>query len=211
MCGTNHGDFSDLPILLPRIFASQVRPMEAIHTFTAATLEQIKITRQQIHLSEVMANVVPDDLGASKSLIRSGNVTVIAENANESNSDDHVGTARDAQRRKRKFGGFKFWEFSGWWQMRNQKRSGKKGWLVASNEVNDVGKLLEPNDGDEHEGEDSDTAQLIYLDPRDDPTCWSVPGFDPDAKDVYEHLTVAHQIPEHRESITNQACGRSRC
>ncbi|WFD36343.1 1-alkyl-2-acetylglycerophosphocholine esterase [Malassezia cuniculi] len=193
MCGTNHGDFSDLPILLPRIFASQVRPMEAVLTFTEATYQQIKLSRQQVHLSEIISGKVPDDLGDDKHLIRESINHEIPESANEdSTSEEEIGTASDAHRRKRPVGGFNLWEFSGWWHMRQDKRAGKRGWLVASNEITDLGKLLLDKSDDEN------NEALIYLDPRNDISCWTVPGFDPDAKTVYENMTTANNIPEHR-------------
>lgn len=203
LCGTNHGDFSDLPLLLPRIFASRVKPLEAIMAFTEATYEQVKLARQQIHLAQIEVGKASDDLGLDKFLIRSGDASYLPK-CNEMALDDNIGTPADAVRRRSIFG-FKMWEFTGWWHMRKQKCSGEHGWLVASNKVNDVGKLMEPHDG---ENDNEENAVPIYLDPRADPTCWEVPGFDADARAVYESMTSAHQIPESRHgsiSLLNAA------
>ena len=118
LCGTNHGDFSDLPILLPRIFASRVKPLEAIMAFTEATYEQVKLARQQIHLAEIEVGKAPDDLGLDKFLIRSGDASYLPK-CNAVALDDNIGTPEDAARRRNIFG-FKLWEFTGWWHMRKQ-------------------------------------------------------------------------------------------
>ena len=46
LTGTNHGDFSDMPFLLPRVFGSAITAHDAIATFASLSMTQIKLIRQ---------------------------------------------------------------------------------------------------------------------------------------------------------------------
>ena len=55
---------------------------------------------------------------------------------------------------------------------------------------------MDPEDGENRGNKENEVP--IYLDPKADPMCWDVPGFDADARAVYESMKSAHQIPERR-------------
>ena len=46
LTGTNLGDFSDMPFLLPRVFGSAITAHDAIATFASLSMTQIKLIRQ---------------------------------------------------------------------------------------------------------------------------------------------------------------------
>lgn len=72
LCGSNHGDFSDLPFLLPRIFGSELTARESMTTFTKVVMNQIKLLREQKHLFDVRDGLIADDLGVYKDLVKVG-------------------------------------------------------------------------------------------------------------------------------------------
>lgn len=76
LCGSNHGDFSDLPCLLPHIFGSPLPADHCMHSFTALTLEQVRLLRQQKHLFDIQRGEKPDNLGSIKEDIHMGGMHI---------------------------------------------------------------------------------------------------------------------------------------
>lgn len=216
MCGTNHGDFSDLPFLLPRIFGSTVRPDEAIKMFTEASILQIKTLRQQFHRLAIEAGRIPNDIGADLDQILLGGEHINTDPTRPMTVDTglsdltrHPHLYKSSKRQRQGI----FWELKGWrsyadhtkdkrkHHREEEKRAVKRGADSARAEKSDAQKsdARQSATADQQNDEENDPlANPVYVDPRGNPNAWQGTQLDSDARYVFEHLSVAHKIDEKR-------------
>lgn len=221
MCGTNHGDFSDLPFLLPHVFGSTVRASEAIRTFTEACVSQIRLCRQQHHLEDIREGRVPDDLGDSKALIKMGGEHVNSDpraprpsTTGLSNLYDHAHLLM--QPRKKRFSNM--WELKGWASYaehvpnsranRKLKRSHARAERKAQRKAERDQRKHSDQDGEENRSRQEDPSNAeedegalenpVFIDPRKDPDSWNGTTLDSDVRDVFSNLTFIDKIDSSR-------------
>lgn len=124
LCGSNHGDFSDLPYLLPHIFGSPVQGPACMHSFIVIVLEQIRLLREQKHLLNVEDTDAPHDLGKHDHKIGGLHIN---SNPNCPRPSDNLLYRFQSKvlriRMKRKQTRSLFWELRGWRKQAEQDPS----------------------------------------------------------------------------------------
>ncbi|KAL4400139.1 1-alkyl-2-acetylglycerophosphocholine esterase [Malassezia pachydermatis] len=83
LTGTNHGDFSDLPYLLPRIFGSAIPGTESVRSFAIISMAQIKAWRQRYALDKnafhLMVSEGPDAPDMAPTSLWGGGARILAD------------------------------------------------------------------------------------------------------------------------------------
>lgn len=117
LAGTNHGDFSDMPFLLPRVFGSAVSAPDAVRTFAVLSMAQIKLIRHQRYAALQNQEVDDDGPGRDNMLIQSSGLRLISDSDVPVGDDvlkslyqNHVMSKRLRRRPRRGM----FWELRGW-------------------------------------------------------------------------------------------------
>lgn len=210
MAGTNHGDFSDLPFILPRLFASTVHAREAIVSFAVVTMKQITLLRQQHQLERVKHGNLNDILGLSSGDVHFGGKRADGDYhaplaSEEILKMDHV---RDKKRRMLiRRDRTLFWELSGWRSRARGNRDTRAGrkyykWMLKS--AAREGKSVE-NIIDDLRDEDAETEAVQkpkFIDPISDKSgddVWKDKWIDADARPAYEEWRKDVKINDRRK------------
>lgn len=217
LTGTNHGDFSDLPFILPRAFGSAVPASDAVRTFALLSMAQIKLLRQdhraalalnEQHADASQASVAQQNT-ASMHLISNTEVPIDKELISRMYRM-HV-FVRRLRRRKRGM----FWDLRGWKNSAERNPKTLPGKLHLLQEKS-KGKAFAKGekDGDHPEimsQEDDDQKRYNFTPPFIDPgtdgeESWEGHIIDKDAMEVYkaweEHSPVRHIIHRPMSLIT---------
>ncbi|CCU98171.1 unnamed protein product [Malassezia sympodialis ATCC 42132] len=216
LSGTNHGDFSDLPYLLPRIFGSAVHADEAMQTFSVVTRAQITALRQNWHLYQIRKGAIPDDIGLNKQLVPSGGAHIMDEQNMPVTKEMmqflyqvRVLSKRLNRRNRKNL----FWELHGWrYQAQHDPhtRAGKKFQRIQARE--EARTSRQANTGDmnpdlEHEVDEKKQQKAILEDPKNKPQfidpmsdgseAWYGHLVDTDARTVFDQWRQEVSIAKH--------------
>lgn len=216
LAGTNHGDFSDLPYLLPRIFGSAVTTGEAMQTFAVTTRAQITALRQNRHQSQIHNAGIPDEIGPNKQFVPSGGAHLMDE-TNLPVSNEMMQFLYNVRVLSRRLNGRQrknlFWELHGWrYQAQHdlRTRAGRKFQRMQAKELARYNRRASAGDLSpemEHEMDESNKQKAILEDPKNKPQfidpmkggneSWYGHLVDTDAKTVYDQWRKEVQIAKH--------------
>ncbi|WFD18094.1 1-alkyl-2-acetylglycerophosphocholine esterase [Malassezia caprae] len=222
LAGTNHGDFSDLPYLLPRIFGSAVTATEAMHTFSVATRAQITALHQNRHLTQIRDGTMPDDIGINKKFVPSGGARIIDEkNLPVSNEMmQFLYQVRVLSKRlNRRHGKNLFWELHGWRYQAQHDPSTRAGRRYKRSQAKEEARYNRRastgglNAEMEHEMDESNRDKAILEDPKNKPQfidpmsdgedSWYGHLVDTDARTVYDQWHEEVEIAKrHRRPLS---------
>ena len=196
LTGTNHGDFSDMPFLLPRVFGSAITAHDAIATFASLSMTQIKLIRQDRLASMTRFGGQHDVVEPNDFMRKPSGMRFISDR--EVPLDDEFlsrmyGTYVLSKRMRRRPGRSMFWELRGW---RNQAERdpltsiGKKYLREKAKQDKKItkGGPAESED-DSSEFMDRETQHSFvppFIDPCADPNVWEEHIVDADSLKVFE-------------------------
>ncbi|WFD29413.1 1-alkyl-2-acetylglycerophosphocholine esterase [Malassezia sp. CBS 17886] len=208
LCGTNHGDFSDLPFLLPRIVGSSVPPREAMASFVAITLQQIESLRQQ--------ELLPDSpSGADAQAFAPGGLHIDGNPDAERPTERLLTRMRDQVMRRRTTVVEKrplFWELFGWLkdaqkdpptrayrkhqrhEARNERRAARRAGADGTSTAGTASNASDTeSDGGAAKGAPKEPYAPQFIDPRmhPDEDVWEGTVLDSDVRAVYNREGLA--------------------
>ncbi|WFD25484.1 1-alkyl-2-acetylglycerophosphocholine esterase [Malassezia nana] len=201
LSGTNHGDFSDLPYLLPHVFGSALRADEAMHSFSVLTRAQITALRQNWHLQQVRTGAAKDDMGLDKRKVPLGGAHIMDEQNQPVSSEmmQFLYQVRVLSKRlKRHHHKNLFWELHGWRHQARHDPSTRAGRKFQRQKARDDRRAslggappewlqaIEENHNNEAILEDPKNKPQ-FIDPKKDGgDTWFGHLVDTDARTVYE-------------------------
>ncbi|WFD21776.1 1-alkyl-2-acetylglycerophosphocholine esterase [Malassezia equina] len=216
LSGTNHGDFSDLPFLLPHVFGSAVNAEEAMHSFAVVTRAQITALRQTWHLYQIREGMIPNDIGLDKKLVPTGGAHIMDERNMPVSKEmlQFLYQVRVLSKRlSRHHRKHLFWELHGWRHQAQhdpKTRAGRKFQRTQAREEARYHRQASMGDLDpetEHEEDEHNREKAILEDPKnqpqfidpkqDGPESWYGHLVDTDARTVYDQWKKEVHIAEH--------------
>lgn len=141
LSGTNHGDFSDMPFLLPHIFGSAVRGPEAVKSFAVIVRAQIKLWHQQHRDGGTQAQ---QDDSNNASPAHAGGLRILGEEEEEVSREEIMALYQahlNPPKVKLKKNGSIFWELRGWKQRAERDPSTRAGRKAARKKERQTRKM----------------------------------------------------------------------
>lgn len=208
LSGTNHGDFSDMPFLLPRVFGSAITAQDAVKTFASLSMTQIKLIRQDRLAAITHSDGLRENVETNDFMQKPSGMCFISDREvplDEEFLSRMYGMYVLSKRMRRRPGRGMFWELRGWRNQAERDPLTSVGKKYLRNKAKENKKISNgtPDESADNSSEfmDKETQHSFvppFIDPCTDPNVWEEHMVDADTLKVFQQwkkdVTIKHHI-----------------